>query len=124
MSLPTSFTIFSPTFSLFERLTPIEYLASCEKSLAMLPKWKDAALAIALISAATLIVSAAIAVIAEDESKAEDTQGRVYNIAMTCGMFSIVALILSLAAYPSMKYGIEPMLLKRIEWLQAGLANC
>ena len=119
MSLSSSFTIFSPSFSLFKRLTPAEYLARSEMMLAQLPKWKDAALAIAIISFTTLLTSAAIAVIAEDESKAEDNQGRVYNIAMNCGIFSLVTLFLSLVAYPTMSYGIQPMLAKRIDWLQA-----
>lgn len=121
MSLPSSFTIFSPSFSLLKSITPAEYLAQSQKFLEQLPKWKEIALGISIISFTTLIFSAAVAVIIEDEAKSESEQGKGYKFAMGCGIASLVTLFIALAAYPTMTYGIQPMLEKRIDWLQLAL---
>lgn len=123
MSLPSSFTIFSPSFSLLKSITPEKYLAHSQKFLEQLPKWKEVAIAISFISFGTLLISAALAVIIEDEAKSESEQGRGYKIAMGCGVASLVTLFIALAAYPTMTYGIQPMLEKRIDWLQTALSS-
>lgn len=123
MSLPSSFTIFSPSFSLYKLITPEEYLAQSQKYLEQLPKWKEVALGIAIISFTTSIFSAAVAVIMEDEAKSDDEQGKGYKIAMGCAMTSLVTLFIALAAYPTISYGIQPLLEKRIDWLQTALSS-
>lgn len=123
MSLPSSFTIFSPSFSVFKSITPQEYLQRSEKLMETLPQWKEVAIVVGALSFISLLVSAAVMVVAEDEAKSEKEQGKAYNIALGFGVISIMAVFSACVAYPTIHYGIEPMLAKRIEWLQAAFSS-
>ena len=121
MSLPDSFSIFSPTFSLFKSLTPQEYLQQSQMTLASIPKWKETALVVGVLSFVALFLSAAVIVVAEDDTKPDTQQGKAYNIAVGCALLSITISLFACISYPTIQFGVEPLILKRIDWLQAAL---
>ena len=123
MSLPSSFSIFSPSFSIFKSISPQEYLQRSEKLIETLPLWKEVAIAVGALSFLSLLVSAAVMAVVEDDAKSEEEQGKAYNIALGFGVISVVAVFSACVAYPTIHYGIEPMLAKRIEWLQTAFSS-
>ena len=123
MSLPSSYSIFSPSFSisLFKSLSPQEYLEHSQKLLEEVAKWKNTGTLAASISTVSASFFTAISVAAEDKEKLEEEQGKTYNFAIAGATLSLAVAFGAFIAYPTLHFVIEPLLANRVEWLQLAL---
>jgi len=121
MTLPESFTIFSPSFSIFKTLTAAEYLARTESLLESLPKWKEVSAVTSIFALTVLLLSTAVGIVLDDESKSTDEQSKASQFFSICTGLSAVTLAISGLTLLSIPYIVQPILTSRVEWLQAGL---
>lgn len=119
MSLPETFSIFSP--SLFKSLSPQDYLSYLENRLETLPYWQKTAGIVTIISLATILISTALSIITEDQQKAGEEKSTIttfFNVSI-----ALSTLTFATGAFFSLgiPFLIRPLIEGRVEWLQQAL---
>lgn len=118
MSIPDSFSVFSPEISLFKLLTPTEYLTHTNEILQKLPSWQKLAAITATVCLGILLCTLAMSYVIDEDRQSFDHLSTIEHTLSILTKSSALTFIIASILFIAIPLGVSPYLTHRVEWLQ------